>query len=548
MGDIDAQINPNVRVLAEEMVVVANSRSGSNVFTLSRRNRLLIYFLFLAIVASICCFYRLSQGTLRGDEAAFAFSIDRMRATGDWVVPYLGNGPHLNATPLYNWLTLALGSLLQESPLWYRVWSAVFGIGCVLIAFALGTLLFRPEVGLLAGLFLAFNRGFLFDHGVRCCCMDATLAFFVSAAVLSYTWSRLQPRHDWMAWLLIGVCIGLACLTKPPLFGCYFFFLILVHRVFDRRREPFLATIAGPLLAAMLAMCVAGPWYFLMWSRLGNFALHQLFIYNSVERAFGLANRDLLNWHACVWHSSTTFKLIEVAMACALICWFARYRRPEWGILFVVGGGYALTLTMIGIAMQYSYYSFPVLAVLLSALFLESGPFLVSRFQPQLVGKAMWLGAAFAAVLLAIDCRTSVRRMLRPGWIHPPVGIYQRVAPEVVQGRCRFVLFDFPVSDGVNVSGPDAANFEDLYYVSHLPLADRVRDISELERLISDGVPVIVILPPLTSRQPQLGPLQPEVRIEDNPFRYHTYPVLMFNGASAKFPVDELIRLARGNQ
>lgn len=509
--------------------------------------RPLIYFLFLAIVAGFCCFYRLSQGTLRGDEAAFAFSIDRMCATGDWVVPYLGNAPHLNAAPLYNWLTLALGPLLHQSPLWYRFWSAVFGIGCVLAGFALGTLLFRAEVGLLAGLFLAFNHGFLFEHEARCCCMDATLTFFVSAAVLSYAWLTLQPRRAWIGWPLVGVCIGLACLTKPPVFGCYFFFLILVHRVFDRLRKSNRTTIAGPLLAAMLGLLVAGPWYFLMWSRLGSFALHQLFIYNSVGRAFE-SGGYLRNWHDCVWHSSTTFKFIEVAMAAALVCWFARYRRSEWGILLVVAGGYALTLTLIGKAVQYSYYSFPELAVLLAALFLESGPYLVSRFQPKLRDKAIWIGAAIAVVFLAIDCRTSLRAMRRPGWIHPPVGIYRRIVPEIEQGRCRFVLFDFPVSDGVNVSGAEAANFEDLYYVSHMPLADRVRDSSELKRLILGGMPAIVVLPPLTKRQPELGPLQPDLRIEDNPHRYYTYPVLMFNGASANIPVAEIIQLARGNQ
>src|SRR5207253_6724210 len=43
--------------------------------------RIVIDALVLTILAGICCFFRLSEGTLLGDEAAFACTTDRMRAT-----------------------------------------------------------------------------------------------------------------------------------------------------------------------------------------------------------------------------------------------------------------------------------------------------------------------------------------------------------------------------------------------------------------------------------------------------------------------------------
>src|SRR5690349_22037469 len=110
--------------------------------------RILVYAVALAILAGSVCFFRLREGTLLGDEAAFACTTDHMHATGDWVVLFLRGRPHLNATPLYNWLTVAIAPFFDESPLWYRFWSAAFGAGCVLLTFALGTFLFRAEVGL----------------------------------------------------------------------------------------------------------------------------------------------------------------------------------------------------------------------------------------------------------------------------------------------------------------------------------------------------------------------------------------------------------------
>src|SRR5262249_27803373 len=144
------------------------------------------------------------------------------RATGDWVVPCIAERPHLNATPLYNWLTAAVAPCFGESPLAYRFWSAASGVGCVLATFALGAALFGPEVGLLAGLLLAFNWDFLFYHGTRFGGMDALLAFFLTAAVLCYAWAQARPARAGPAWGLLGACVGLAWLSKPPIFGTFF--------------------------------------------------------------------------------------------------------------------------------------------------------------------------------------------------------------------------------------------------------------------------------------------------------------------------------------
>jgi len=504
-----------------------------------RYGRIIVYALALTILASEFCFFRLHAGTLFGDEAAFACTTDHMRATGDWVVPFIGDNPHLNATPLYNWLTVAAAPWFDESPLWYRFWSAVSGIGCVLLAFALGTFLFRPEAGLLAGLLLVFNRGFLFDHGIRFGGMDAMLTFFVTAATLCYAWLYIKPGRAYSAWGLLGVCIGLACLTKPPVFGVFFFTLITLHWLIHRRGESLAVRTAGPVLAAAIATLIAAPWYFLLWRRLGNGCLYSLFIYNSLERALDRTVRDPFCCHRAIWHSSSAFKLVEAAFACAVGSWAARYRRQEWGLLLFLAGGYLLALTAAGKPFQYIYYPFPLLAVLLAGLFLESGPFLLAWVVPKLARTAVLVGVAVAAVLISADCLRALRILGGPAWTHPPFGIYERLAPELAQRHCRYVLFGFHL---------ETCNFEDLYYQAHMPLANRVRDLKELSALLEDGTPILVLLPPITSPQPQLAGLRPEIWLQENPWPIFTYTVLAFNGGSSLIPAAELTRLARGNQ
>jgi 4-amino-4-deoxy-L-arabinose transferase-like glycosyltransferase len=496
------------------------------------------YLLVLMVVAVPCCFVRLSAGTLAGDEAAFAYTTDRMYDTGDWVVPYLGDVPHLNATPLYNWLTLATRDGFTEGPLGYRVWSALFGVGCVVLTFALGALLFRPAVGFLAGLFLVLNRDFIFSHGVRFGGMDALLTFFVTAATLSYAWLQGLSGRIWWAWGLVGLFIGLAWLSKPPVFGAFFLCGIGVHFLWTRR-ATWPACLAGPLLALAVALVVAAPWYVLLWFRLGNSSLHQLFIHNSVERALDGA-RDYFWVGKMIWRSSNSFHGVHLALVCAGACWFAGVRRAQWGLLLFLAGSYLLALSATGKWAQYPFYVFPLLAVFLAGLFLESGPWLVQRFWSGLGSQRIArVGILIVVILIGLDCLKALSILKGPEWVHPTVGIYRRLAADLEQGECHLVLFDFA-----------SPLYEDSYYAPHLQRAERVENIAGLKLLLADRKPAIVVLQPGTSAEVQslLTELHPEVRIEDSPFGMYRYPVFAFQGALDRVPLAELTRLVRANQ
>jgi hypothetical protein len=151
-----------------------------------------------------------------------------------------------------------------------------------------------------------------------------------------------------------------------------------------------------------------------------------------------------------------------------------------------------------------------------------------------------------AVALVGADSVKTLRALARPAWVHPPVGIYERLAPEVAQRRCRLVLVDFPSPNGTTPSGRRWGNFEDLYYSSRMPLADRALDLKELKGMLQDGKPTIVLL--LPGARPQFAGLRPEVRVEENRWPFYTYPILSFHGGAAVVPPAELARLAGGSQ
>lgn len=507
----------------------------------------------LTVLAATVAFYRLGDGTLYGDEAAFACTTERMRTTGDWIVPYLGDAPHLNATPLYNWLTLPLVHWCGESPFWHRFWSAAFGVGCVLLTYRLGAILFRAEVGFLAGVFLALNRDFYFSHGVRFGGMDAMTAFFLTAAVLAYATRQHRSQRESIWWAITGASLGLACLSKPPVFGVFFFTILAAHHLWVRRREGWLASLRGPLLALGMSMVVAGPWYFLIWLRLGHAGLFQLFVFNSVVRSIDSQPVALWQFHKALWHASNGFKLLEVAFVCAAACWWLKHLRPRWELLLAVAGSFLFALAVAGkVNANYTYYVYPLLSVLLAAMLLEAWPWLARR----VADRAAWsrrglrAGVATAGLAIAADFGLVVPQLAAPAWIHPPLEAYVEVLPALEQQQCRFIMYDFMHAQRSTAQPAAGTNFEELYYGPRMARAEWVDSIDELRQLLADGQPTIVVLPPIGAPTPAMAEicrLDPDHRIDLGAWPQWTYPVLSFHQASAaSYPARLGAGLSRG--
>ena len=114
-----------------------------------------------AVLVCFCLplFVNLGTPDLDNDEAIYSFAVDRMVATGDWLVPRAiphGDAPFLEKPPLKFWM-VALpmrAGWLPPDEFGMRFWDAVFGAASFVYVFLIGTWFLNPVCGFIAVLLL----------------------------------------------------------------------------------------------------------------------------------------------------------------------------------------------------------------------------------------------------------------------------------------------------------------------------------------------------------------------------------------------------------
>lgn len=173
------------------------------------------------------------------DESKNARCAQEMLDRGDWVVPMFNFRLRPDKPALFYWLAMASYSLFGVSEFAARFPSALLAVGTALITYHLGRRLFRPEVGLWAGLVMATN--WMFAVVGRFATPDSTLIFCTTAALLAYVvgvekWTPagaqppidadnssssaarfrdFVPRSLW-SFVAMDAAMGLAVLAKGP--------------------------------------------------------------------------------------------------------------------------------------------------------------------------------------------------------------------------------------------------------------------------------------------------------------------------------------------
>ncbi|MEX0978013.1 MAG: glycosyltransferase family 39 protein, partial [Pirellulales bacterium] len=265
--------------------------------------------MLLAAIAGLMFFVNLGATHLWDvDEAIFSQAAKEMHQRGDAVVPYFNGQVFPDKPALMYWAMISAYELFGPTEFAARFWSAVFGIGSVLLTYRLGRMLFSPGVALWSGVILATSLSF--DVIARAATPDSFLVFFSTLAVLVFVaaTAKAQPRcgepnernapwagqtrfePSWTAYALVYAAMGLGVLTKGPIgvvlpTATIGLFLLIVRaaplprdqrqgwrgkltttwRWFARVFSPvhILRTIWSmrPLTALAMVLLVAGPWY-----------------------------------------------------------------------------------------------------------------------------------------------------------------------------------------------------------------------------------------------------------------------------------------------
>jgi len=172
------------------------------------------------------------------DETKNARCAQEMLIRGDWVVPTFNFRTRPDKPALFYWLAMVSYQLLGTTEFAARLPSALLAVGTSLATYHLARRLFRPEVGLWAGLAMATNL--MFAMVGRAATPDSTLIFCTTMALLAYVvgigrgnWGEgrgargegqeegegrfkaIVPR-SWSSFVLMGTAMGLAVLAKGP--------------------------------------------------------------------------------------------------------------------------------------------------------------------------------------------------------------------------------------------------------------------------------------------------------------------------------------------
>ncbi|MEX0678286.1 MAG: glycosyltransferase family 39 protein [Pirellulales bacterium] len=265
--------------------------------------------LLLAAIAGLMFFVNLGATHLWDvDEAIFSQAAKEMHQRGDAVVPYFNGQVFPDKPALMYWLMIGAYELFGPTEFAARFWSAVFGIGSVLLTYRLGRLVFSPPVAFWSGLILATSLNFTVV--ARAATPDSFLVFFSTLAVLLFVlgtakaqarrgeanernapWAgqtRFEP--SWLSYALVYAAMGFGVLTKGPIgvvlpTATIGLFLLIVRagpvpsveqpgwggsvRSGLRRTARVFAPLhilraiwsMRPLTAIGAVLAVAGPWY-----------------------------------------------------------------------------------------------------------------------------------------------------------------------------------------------------------------------------------------------------------------------------------------------
>ena len=218
---------------------------------MDQRARLVLRVLWVGII--VFYFWDLWGGSLRQwDEALTAERSREILATGDWLTPHFGFQPDFNKPPLYYWLTAITFKVFGIDEFSARLWSVLFGLGCMILVYRLANKTgSAPWSGLIALFLLATNSHWM--NKTREGLLDSGMLFGMLAAIWFLSYGSQRARRGISA----GVCLAIGTMVKGPV-ALFALVVPLWNRFVARKEKCPLGKIAGALVvAAVLTL----PWY-----------------------------------------------------------------------------------------------------------------------------------------------------------------------------------------------------------------------------------------------------------------------------------------------
>jgi 4-amino-4-deoxy-L-arabinose transferase-like glycosyltransferase len=234
------------------------------------------------LLAGLSFFAGLGRGAITdADEAFYAEAAREMVESGDWLTPHYNYEPRFQKPALYYWLAASTYLITGPTELAARIWSACAGLGLVLLIAAAGRRWFDEDTGLLAGAITATNFGYF--SIARMALPDLPLTFFITLSIYGALVAFLDRERHPRRWLVLAaVAAALAFLTKGPI-GIVIPAVVVIPVVLIERRSTMLQW-PDVIVAGLVFLVVALPWYVAMFAQHGRAYLEGFFVGDNIER------------------------------------------------------------------------------------------------------------------------------------------------------------------------------------------------------------------------------------------------------------------------
>ncbi len=207
---------------------------------------------FLVFLSGIFYLVNLGGGSLASwDEAIYAAVAKEMVRSGDWLRFTLEGARWADKPPLCIWATGIFYRIFGINEFSARLFSALCGIGAIVVTYLLASKIFDRWTGFLGALVLLSSSHFI--HFSRFGMMDAPITFFISLSLYFFWLGRERNRYL----IFSGLALGLAVLTKS-LVALFVLPIVWIYCLWAGELEVLWKS--SYWVGVMLAVAVALPW------------------------------------------------------------------------------------------------------------------------------------------------------------------------------------------------------------------------------------------------------------------------------------------------
>ena len=285
---------------------------------------------FLILLGLLAIFISLSDLGYRRlanpDEGRYSEISREMVVTGDFVTPRLNGLKYFEKPPLQYWATAVAFTLFGESEFTARLYTALCGLGCILLIAYTGKRVFDEETGILAGVVMLSTPFFMAMTGIVT--LDMGLTFWMTLAVSSFLISQHDPaqlsrsRWLWLAWAAMAAAVlskGLIGIVFPAA-------ALFLYCVFQRDFRLLFKLEWGR--GSLIFLAISVPWFVIVSLRNPEFPQF-FFIHEHFERFLSTVHRREQPWWFFFPILFAGFLPLAVALIPACVAGWRRTASPS---------------------------------------------------------------------------------------------------------------------------------------------------------------------------------------------------------------------------